>query len=141
MRYQAPDRKTSYGGEFQLTRLSRPLLEQFYKLTASISSQKVDVDVAFQLFISRCMKLIVEKATRSLKLKNAVAPIATPVETISLREKNAIRYMAGYVMMKLRKKFGRKISDASVIYIRSTNGLFMCWILLMFHLLLWMLVQ
>ena len=62
------------------------------------------------------MKLIVEKATRSLKLKNAVAPIATPVETISLREKNAIRYMAGYVMMKLRKKFGRKISDASVIY-------------------------
>ena len=103
-------------GEFQLTRLSRPLLEQFYKLTASISSQKVDVDVAFQLIIGRCMKLIVEKATRSLKLKNAVAPIATPVETISLREKNAIRYMAGYVMMKLRKKFGRKISDASVIY-------------------------
>ena len=75
MRYQAPDRKTSYGGEFQLTRLSRPLLEQFYKLTASISSQKVDLDVAFQLFISRCMKLIVEKATRSLKLKNAVAPL------------------------------------------------------------------
>ena len=51
-----------------------------------------------------------------MKLKNAVAPIATPVETISLQEKNAIRYMVGYVMMKLRKKFGRKISDASVIY-------------------------
>ena len=62
------------------------------------------------------MKLIVEKATRSLKLKNAVAPIATPVETMHCEKKNAISYMAGYVMMKLRKKFGRKISDASVIY-------------------------
>ena len=39
-------------GEFQLTTLSRPLLEQFYKLTASISSQKVDADIAFQLLSS-----------------------------------------------------------------------------------------
>ena len=36
------------------------------------------------------MKLIVEKATRSLKLKNAVAPIATPVETLYHCEKKML---------------------------------------------------
>ena len=51
-----------------------------------------------------------------MKITNSVAHQISPVETLSLRERNTMRYMEEYVMMKLKNKVVKKRSAASELH-------------------------
>jgi len=60
-------------------------------------------ELALQLVIDHTMKLQVNEVSKSALPSAATHPVAV----LSEREKNGISYMAGYVVLKLDKKFTR----------------------------------
>ncbi len=65
-----------------------------------------------QLVIDRTSKAMIAKQTKS---KSEKGPRRMPSASLplSMREKNAIRYMAGYVILKLKNKLSKKMKSGT----------------------------
>lgn len=97
---------------------------KWMKLLDSLRTGEVEeAELACQLLMDRSLKKLIanhEEATRV----NA----ATFMGVLTMRERNAIRYMAGYVVMKLKKKFVKKAASRSVqkkrdFFVRVLDGM------------------
>jgi len=76
----------------------RVLWENFITVTNCVS---IEVHLALQLLLDRILKAILRNLAKSL------AATSVAESPLTQREKNAIRYMAGYVAVALMKKYKR----------------------------------
>ena len=67
-----------------------------------------EADLACQLLLDRSLKRLIANH------KKAIQKTVSGVSVLTMRERNAIRYMVGYVIVKLKKKFGKKAASSSV---------------------------
>ena len=94
---------------YHQARFSESVKDKWEKVTGAIamsSGMSSESDLTLQLLFDRCMKLFIAELKSS---SSASSEHRKAVASLSAREKNAIRYMAGYVMIKLKKKFQRKL--------------------------------
>lgn len=89
--------------------------------TVPMSSELAgESELALQLVIDRTMKLLINEVSKSALPSAATHAVAA----LSEREKNGIRYMAGYVVLKLVKKFTRTCtSEKHKAFVRILNSL------------------
>lgn len=77
------------------------------------TSVKVETDLALQLLLDRLMKAIISRATAAASSTSSTpsstsTPSPQAPQVLTMRERNLVRYIAGYVVMKLRKKHLKK---------------------------------
>lgn len=93
---------------YHQARFSESVKDKWEKVAGAVaisSDMANESDLTLQLLFDRCMKLFIAELKSS---SSASSQHPKAVAGLSVREKNAIRYMAGYVMIKLKKKFQRK---------------------------------
>ena len=73
-------------------------------------------DLTLQLVLKRLMHAVVKQMTTSPSTAIRCSP-----QVLNSREENAVRYMAGYVVMKLRKKYREHSLYAKVLDTMKTN--------------------
>ena len=85
--------------------------------TLQVSQDAFNVsDLTLQLVLKRLMHAIVKQMTSSPSTSIRCTP-----QALTSREENAVRYMAGYVVMKLRKKYREHSLYARVLETMKTN--------------------
>ena len=96
----------SLWGEFHKARLSEKVHAAWCKLTSSTFLEQGTIAIAFQLLVTFCMKILIKKKSDEQSPVHEVH--VCEVHELSLREKNVIRYVAGYVILKLRNKVSKR---------------------------------
>ncbi len=77
-----------------------------------VSSDLAIKHQAMQLVMDRTFKAMLAEHTESALRTTSTPPVPPPIVVpLSMHEKNAIRYMAGFVMLKLKKKFSKKLKS------------------------------
>ena len=75
----------------------------------SLNLQEAESHLCLQLIVDRLMKLLISNRVKARQTT------ATPKSyTLNKREKNAVRYMAGYVAVSLLKRFKKKSKNKHV---------------------------
>ena len=87
---------------FAITRVSKSLRTVWHALV-NFAPEELSY-LALQLLLTRCIKLMIKSLTNEAVSTTSYVPLPL---YLSLREKNAIRYMAGYVFMKLKNSFSK----------------------------------
>jgi len=82
-------------GEFHCLRLYPDLFSSWDEMLKVASIKGNEAHLTLQLLIDQLLKQLV----------NQQAKLATQIIHISVREQNATRYMAGYAVIKLKKKY------------------------------------
>ena len=97
-------------GKFHEFRFN-PTLHQYWALYLERvqvpQSIKQESTLVLQLLVDRLFKRIVKNEAQPVGSSQTAAPSNQPV-VLTVREENAIRYMAGYVATKLKKKFQKR---------------------------------
>ena len=73
-------------------------------------------DITLQVVLKRLMHAVVKQLTRAPSASNKCTP-----QGLTDREENAIRYMAGYVIVKLRKKYRKHSLYARALETMKTS--------------------
>ena len=95
----------SLWGEFHDARLSEKLHAAWCKLILLTFLEQGTIAITYQLLVTFCMKILIKKKSGEQSSVHEVH--VCELHELSLREKNVIRYIAGYVFLKLRKKFSK----------------------------------
>lgn len=92
------------------------------------TSVKVETNLALQLLLDRLMKAIISRATAAASSTSSTpsstsTPSSQAPQVLTMRERNVVRYIAGYVVMKLRKKHLKK----KKWILKKESGFLRCW--------------
>ena len=83
-----------------------------------------ECDIAFQLVLDRCLKSLIDAYKKKILAQKK--DVSTTM--LTMRERNAIRYMAGYVAFQLKRRFTKKATNPSLqkkrqLFVRVLDGM------------------